>query len=776
MQDKVRYVFLGLSDGGLVPADADLTWQRRFGDCKGKTVLLLALLHGLGIAADPAIVSSQLGDGMDERLPMVGLFDHVIVRTAIGGKTYWLDGTRTGDLRLADIQVPDFRFALPLRTPGATLEPLVVPVPAKPLYEYTLRVDMRSGATLPFPFHVEEISRGDEALGTHLRLDNMTPELRQQALRDYFVSAYSDVEPKSYSATWDPATGEEKLVMDGLEKHDWRWSYEADRAAVGWKADFDRPAGPHRDAPFAVGYPDYTVMHETILLPNGGQGFVNQTANVDRTVAGIEYYRQARLDGATFTIETRQRAVAREFPAADAPAAQKALRDLAKDQPLLGVTAAYRSTPEEKQAILSSKPETAEDYLRRARGRGEINDIAGALADAEEAIRLDPNSGNAFWMRAGLRENQGDLVGAITDLRHATTLLPEAADAQMALARLLAFHGDSAAAIALYDQALTRSPNNAQILAGRAQAHLLARHYDQALSDGAAAIRHDPALDQAYETRLNAYIGKGMTDAAIAEGKAAVAANPRDDYLHVLLAATYQHFHHPDESAAEFDQAIRLKPSASNYLARARYRPPADMAGRRADVATALKLDPDAIDAQNFMVWLDLESRDYAAVIANATRILVARPADPNISTLRGIAFELSGRHAEANRDFATVRSTVGSNVGGLNNLCWNKATHNAALASALGDCDAALKITPDATNALDSRGFVLFRLGRFQDSIASYDRALALSPGVAASLYGRGLAKLRLGRMAEGQADLKAAKAADAGVEQEFANYGVTA
>ncbi len=80
-----------------MPARADETWQRRFGDCKGKTVLLLALLKELGIQAEPALVSLGGGDGLDERLPSLGAFNHVIVRATIGGKVYWLDGTRTGD-------------------------------------------------------------------------------------------------------------------------------------------------------------------------------------------------------------------------------------------------------------------------------------------------------------------------------------------------------------------------------------------------------------------------------------------------------------------------------------------------------------------------------------------------------------------------------------------------------------------------------------------------------------------------------------------------------
>jgi hypothetical protein len=36
VQEQVRYLFIGMNDGGFVPAPADLTWQRRFGDCKAR--------------------------------------------------------------------------------------------------------------------------------------------------------------------------------------------------------------------------------------------------------------------------------------------------------------------------------------------------------------------------------------------------------------------------------------------------------------------------------------------------------------------------------------------------------------------------------------------------------------------------------------------------------------------------------------------------------------------------------------------------------------------
>ena len=52
VHQDVRYIYVGLNGGNYTPATAEQTWQRRYGDCKGKTALLLALLRGLDIAAE----------------------------------------------------------------------------------------------------------------------------------------------------------------------------------------------------------------------------------------------------------------------------------------------------------------------------------------------------------------------------------------------------------------------------------------------------------------------------------------------------------------------------------------------------------------------------------------------------------------------------------------------------------------------------------------------------------------------------------------------------
>ena len=46
VEDEVRYLALSMGDGNYVPMSADEVWRSSYGDCKGKTVLLLALLKG----------------------------------------------------------------------------------------------------------------------------------------------------------------------------------------------------------------------------------------------------------------------------------------------------------------------------------------------------------------------------------------------------------------------------------------------------------------------------------------------------------------------------------------------------------------------------------------------------------------------------------------------------------------------------------------------------------------------------------------------------------
>lgn len=125
VQQDVRYIYVGLNGGNLTPAKAGETWQRRYGDCKGKTALLLALLRELGIEAEAVAVNASGGDdGLDERLPSPRMFDHVVVRARIDGKALWMDGTLPAVVVPSETPAIPFQWVLPITREGSTLERL----------------------------------------------------------------------------------------------------------------------------------------------------------------------------------------------------------------------------------------------------------------------------------------------------------------------------------------------------------------------------------------------------------------------------------------------------------------------------------------------------------------------------------------------------------------------------------------------------------------------------------------------------------------------------
>ena len=336
VQGQVRYQFVGLSDGGFVPAGADETWARRFGDCKGKTVLLLALLHALGIEAEPVLVSTTMGDGLDQRLPLL-YFDHVLVRAHVGKDWYWLDGTRPADPpRLANLTPPPFRWALPVRAAGADLTTIDQPAPVAPLMEDRIRLDASAGIEAAALRHEEMVVRGDTAIRLGIAAGAVGRTLMERSLRESWERANSQLQAKTVDWTYDPTAPSFTVRLDGVQRVDWNWNRDVGRRelAISAAPTFEpkkREPGQNQDAPYAVDYPAYATIHEDFILPNQGKGFAVVGGEVERTIAGIAFSQKLTLKDGVATLDVSSRSLAREYPASDAGAVLQFLRDVSDD-------------------------------------------------------------------------------------------------------------------------------------------------------------------------------------------------------------------------------------------------------------------------------------------------------------------------------------------------------------------------------------------------------------------------------------------------------------
>jgi transglutaminase-like putative cysteine protease len=351
VEDKIRYFYIGTNEGGYIPAPADETWKRRFGDCKGKTVVLLALLRQLGVKAEPALVSTGSGDGLDEDLPGLWRFDHVLIRAEIEGKEYWLDGTREGDVGGVDEQEPPaWRWALPLRAGGAPLEEIVQPPLDKPMMDVVVRLDASKGLDAPAPGEFRLTVRGDAAVALRLAVARASKDDLVRLEKQAVANAVSWFEPKDVSWRDEPQDNAFELDITGTADLDWKENADLHMreyrfpSSTGAKLFPERDPASNQNAPFAVAYPLYVSGRTEVVLPNGGKDFQIRGANVAETVGEYHVERSSEIVGGVASFASSLKALAPEAPASAADAANRELRRISDQDSIIRVPDADAKT------------------------------------------------------------------------------------------------------------------------------------------------------------------------------------------------------------------------------------------------------------------------------------------------------------------------------------------------------------------------------------------------------------------------------------------------
>jgi len=730
VQDRLRYVALVMGAGGLVPADADTSWGRRYGDCKAKTALLLALLRGLGFEAQPVIVNALSGDGMDQRLPMIDLFNHVLVRATIAGKSYWLDGTRTGDTSLERLRVPAFEWGLPLVPSGAALVRMQPAPFDQPAEEVSLRIDASAGITLPAPFKAEIVMRGDAAVGTNAALSALTGDTRDSALRKFWRDRYDFVDIKTMSTAFDAKTNEMRLTMDGLATMDWSsgW-YETDGTRVGYRADFSRDPGPNADAPYSVAYPYFEKSSETIVLP---PGFPDQKAqlgpDVDETVAGIAYHRHATMSGTAVTIEETERSLVAEFPAKDAPAAEKRLRELSGKGVYLKKPDNYARTKAELDKLRFDKPTTAAAFNERGNIELDEGHWDEAISDFGGAIAIDAKNAPALAARGLAYVWKKQYDQAARDLDAAEGIESKNAVAARARALIKEQHGIAREAITAYTRALELDPDNAWALGRRGWLRLQTGDAKGALADAASALEKYPTWTDMRTLRVQALLRDGQRDQLRPEAAAVVAANPGDPELHAVAAGIYTELHDPVAAVAAYDRAIAIKPLARYYVARSQARNASDLAARTKDLDAAIKLDPKFSGAWAAKAEMASDAIDFDGAIRLLGQAIALAPDDILLLIRRASVYQRKGNLAAANKDLdAAIKLNPTSPVP------WAAKAEMAAKSvdqtEAIRLLGQAIALAPDNSGFLLRRSFMYRQKGDLAAARRDLDAAVEHDP-----------------------------------------------
>lgn len=190
VQDRLRYVATNYGEGGYRPRALELIAGRGYGDCKDKSFLLCALLRGLGLRADVALVDSAAPLAPLLAAPTPAAFDHVIVRLELAnGDVHWIDATANAQRGPLELRWrPHAMAALIARAGVRDLEVL----PALPESVYgdfsNSLLDLRAGPGGPVFCDDENISIGRDAETLRRRIKG----LGLQGLQKQYLEAASE--------------------------------------------------------------------------------------------------------------------------------------------------------------------------------------------------------------------------------------------------------------------------------------------------------------------------------------------------------------------------------------------------------------------------------------------------------------------------------------------------------------------------------------------------------------------------------------------------------
>jgi tetratricopeptide (TPR) repeat protein len=248
---------------------------------------------------------------------------------------------------------------------------------------------------------------------------------------------------------------------------------------------------------------------------------------------------------------------------------------------------------------------TALHWFARAVAQQKLGDLAGAIADYEQALALNPQHAAAYYNRGTARQDQGDLARAIADYEQAIALNPQYAAAYNNRGTARQDQGDLARAIADYTQAFTLNPQDAAAYYNRGTARQDQGDLVGAITDYEQALALNPQYVDAYNNRGTARQDQGDLAGAIADYTQALTLNPQDVAAYNNRGTARQDQGDLAGAIADYEQALALNPQdAGVYYNRGNARrTQGDLAGAIADYEQALALNPT-----NWSGWLGLAS------------------------------------------------------------------------------------------------------------------------------------------------------------------------
>ncbi|MEP5172856.1 MAG: DUF3857 domain-containing protein [Erythrobacter sp.] len=622
VQDEVSYLLNGLDGGNYLPQSPQETWELKYGDCKAKSILLLAILRDLGIEADATLVRSSTGDVVQALVAAPQAFDHMIVRAEIGGRIYWFDGTSSGARFETIDEIPNFGYALPLREGGADLEPIEHGFQEWADNETEVVFDYSAGLDSPALVDITIRSRGSAGARYRALAVQSDEEARDDSVNELIQNRIGSYVLYDQTVEYDAETAIATISAKGLLGSDWEWDRDRGSlgiglASTGFNFSPDRARAQWRDLPVRRGGPLTNIRTVTIILPDDAENYrLEGLTETQQTVANMNVTRTMTSDGNTITFVDKAQWMPGLIEVEDLAGERIKAANLASGDPVLHtrdnplrywersaeLTAELNEPHEVASAAIIAQGEDDEawPYSVRAAVRG-FYDIESAIEDYTRAIEVEA-SAELYTARGDQFREIGQYDNAIADWRSAYEADPSLSNA-MGFADMLSVGQQFEEALALLDGLNATGDDRASVM--RTKAHILGEAgqleegwalldqvNEERPGDGTSlnsqcwysgiwsynieqgrdicdeavrATEYDPS---ALDSRAMVHYRLGNSDAALRDIEAAISSAPGMGSSHFLRGIILSERGDEDGAESNLSQALRIFSDYPNYFAK----------------------------------------------------------------------------------------------------------------------------------------------------------------------------------------------------------------
>jgi transglutaminase-like putative cysteine protease len=385
VQEKVRYTGLELGSGAFRPRSPGEVLRTRYGDCKDKALLAVALLRAMGIDAAPALVSTRWKGHLDQQLPSPGDFDHAIVRLRLAGKTYWIDATETAQGgTLETLEQADYGKALVLSQGVTALEAIPHALAPQPLVIATDIFDLHAGMNAEGSYTVSTVYRGPEADAMRRRLRRTTAEELGERYLNYYKRRYPTIRAAGPPNIHDDALANEITVNEAYRiarpfesLRSGKRRFEVDSEIID---DYvHSPAQPAREAPLALEYPVNVAEKITIRLPSYFP-IKSEVVKIDHPA--FHYESRVTRNGNDVLFETTYRSLANEVSRDQLDEFLTKVDEVRQDDSLFFTSSdpASANHGTSRRTVRTVSP--ADEVVAKAMARGHVAGAGSAVATA----------------------------------------------------------------------------------------------------------------------------------------------------------------------------------------------------------------------------------------------------------------------------------------------------------------------------------------------------------------------------------------------------------